>query len=162
MKTMKGDDKPFNPFYIGPHPSKACAIPEIPGRQCSPPCLPTEGGAVGAAISPSPPAVAAATTTATITAASASAIAPGGQGTSPAGMLIVGITGPSGGMANIYSCTEALAAAVGAGNRAVTGMATGGAAGPAGPVGAAGGPANTICKPYPCMEGARSNGPGCE
>ncbi|XP_034135972.1 uncharacterized protein LOC117588649 [Drosophila guanche] len=32
------DDRPFNPFYIGPHPSRACAIPEIPGQQCNPAC----------------------------------------------------------------------------------------------------------------------------
>ncbi|KAH8256560.1 hypothetical protein KR026_000232 [Drosophila bipectinata] len=146
MNTMKGDDKPFNPFYIGPHPSKACAIPEIPGRQCSPPCLPAEGT------------VRATTTTATATHGHpVSNPVPSGH---TGGMLIVGVSGPSGGMANIYSCSEALAAAVGAGNRTATGMATGGAAGPA-RGGAAHGPGNTICKPYPCMEGARSNGPGC-
>ncbi|KAH8328718.1 hypothetical protein KR074_011972 [Drosophila pseudoananassae] len=146
MNTMKGDDKPFNPFYIGPHPSKACAIPEIPGRQCSPPCLPTEGT------------VRATTVTATTTATHGPVSNPTPSGHT-AGMIIVGISGPSGGMANIYSCSEALAAAVGAGNRTVTGMATGGAAGPAG--GAAHGTGHTVCKPYPCMEGARSNGPGC-
>ncbi|XP_064537047.1 uncharacterized protein LOC135427457 [Drosophila montana] len=38
MKNNMDDDKLFNPFYIGPHPSKACAVPEIPPRQCSPDC----------------------------------------------------------------------------------------------------------------------------
>ncbi|BFG01254.1 uncharacterized protein DMAD_01048 [Drosophila madeirensis] len=40
------DDRPFNPFYIGPHPSRACAIPEIPGKQWNPAC----GGAPSAAV----------------------------------------------------------------------------------------------------------------
>ncbi|XP_034661206.1 uncharacterized protein LOC117896808, partial [Drosophila subobscura] len=44
-ETM-ADDRPFNPFYIGPHPSRACAIPEIPGQQCNPAC----GGAPSAAV----------------------------------------------------------------------------------------------------------------
>ncbi|KAH8416545.1 hypothetical protein KR222_008948 [Zaprionus bogoriensis] len=30
------DDQPFNPFYIGPHPSQACAATETPARECSP------------------------------------------------------------------------------------------------------------------------------
>ncbi|XP_034471850.1 uncharacterized protein LOC117779686 [Drosophila innubila] len=37
------DDKPFNPFYIGPHPSMACAVTETPPRQCSPDCPEKDG-----------------------------------------------------------------------------------------------------------------------
>ncbi|XP_068159263.1 uncharacterized protein [Drosophila tropicalis] len=35
-------DKPFNPFYIGPHPSRACATAEPQGQKCSP-CAPSGG-----------------------------------------------------------------------------------------------------------------------
>ncbi|XP_030379105.1 uncharacterized protein LOC115627537 isoform X3 [Scaptodrosophila lebanonensis] len=31
-------DKPFNPFYIGPYPDRACALPEVPPQRCSPAC----------------------------------------------------------------------------------------------------------------------------
>ncbi|KAL7745565.1 hypothetical protein ACLKA6_009790 [Drosophila palustris] len=39
------DDRPFNPFYIGPHPSMACAVTETPPRQCSPDCAGKEDAA---------------------------------------------------------------------------------------------------------------------
>ncbi|XP_017045787.1 collagen alpha-2(I) chain [Drosophila ficusphila] len=183
------DDVPFNPFYIGPHPSKACAVAEAPGQQCSPNCPPPEGQASGTA-----------TASASGT-ASTSAVKPGAAGASGApgtaapaegqenqtvpsgnagGMLIVS-------MVNIYSPSEVLAAAAGlvesgppgtatgtgaAGTGAVgTGAAGTGATGAAGTAGtgtgtgadqAAPAPKNIICKPYPCMEGARSEGPECD
>jgi len=130
MNTLKSDDKPFNPFYIGPHPSRACAIPEIPGQQCSPNCQPPEGQAAPA---PRPDAQ------------DAQSVPSGAAG----GMLIVGV-------ANIYSTVEVLAAA------ARMGEAGGAGTRAAGADQAKTGPNNTICKPYPCMEGARSESPGCE
>lgn len=33
---MCDDELPFNPFYIGPHPSQACAATATPPRQCCP------------------------------------------------------------------------------------------------------------------------------
>ncbi|EDW78585.2 uncharacterized protein Dwil_GK16109 [Drosophila willistoni] len=42
MPCNDDGDKPFNPFYIGPHPSKACATAEPPGQKCSP-CSPSSG-----------------------------------------------------------------------------------------------------------------------
>ncbi|KAH8273261.1 hypothetical protein KR018_000690 [Drosophila ironensis] len=124
MPSSQSDDTPFNPFYIGPHPSKACAIPEIPGKQCSP-CQNTEDG-------------------------------PGssGQGTVPTGnaggMLIVGVSGPTSTIATIYSTSEALATAV----------AKAGAKAAAARAGVGAEPSTTaICKPYPCMEGARREQP---
>ncbi|XP_016986989.1 uncharacterized protein LOC108050019 [Drosophila rhopaloa] len=129
MNTLKSDDKPFNPFYIGPHPSKACAIPEIPGQQCSPNCQPPEGQAKS-----SP-------------AAHSDGQDPMGVPSGTAGgMVIVGV-------ANIYSTVEVLAAAARAGE--ATGAGTGADHGPQAPN-------NTICKPYPCMEGARTESPGCD
>ncbi|XP_016995126.2 uncharacterized protein [Drosophila takahashii] len=133
MNTLKSDDKPFNPFYIGPHPSKACAIPEIPGRQCSPSCQPPEGQA-----------------------AASSAPSDGHQPTdaqsvpsgAAGGMLIVGV-------ANIYSTVEVLAAAARMGEAGGTGAAGAAHQAPSAPN-------KTICKPYPCMEGARTESPGCD
>ncbi|EDV99771.1 uncharacterized protein LOC6564939 [Drosophila grimshawi] len=40
MENNMDDDTPFNPFYIGPNPSKACANEEVPPRECSPDCIP--------------------------------------------------------------------------------------------------------------------------
>ncbi|KAH8305850.1 uncharacterized protein [Drosophila kikkawai] len=71
------DDTPFNPFYIGPHPSDACAIPEVPGRQCSPDCQDCQDSAK--------------------------------QTTAGGALLIVGMAGPSGGVATIYSTADAAA-----------------------------------------------------
>lgn len=121
MKTLESDDKPFNPFYIGPHPSKACAIPEIPGQQCSPNCQPTTTTTNGSPTDATDP----------------NSLPSGAAG----GMVIV---------ANIYSTVEVLAAAA----------RMGGAAGTGGDQGASSSN-NTTCKPYPCMEGARIDGPGC-
>ncbi|XP_043659655.1 uncharacterized protein LOC122624238 [Drosophila teissieri] len=139
MKTLESDDKPFNPFYIGPHPSKACAIPEIPGRQCSPNCQEQVPAATPAN---RPPSGAVATE-----AQDANSVPSGTAG----GMLIVGV-------ANIYSTVEVLAAAARMGGAA---GGTGAAAGGAGADQGTPAPNNTICKPYPCMEGARSDSPGC-
>lgn len=33
---MCDDEIPFNPFYIGPHPEQACALPEVAPRLCCP------------------------------------------------------------------------------------------------------------------------------
>lgn len=46
MKNDMDEDKPFNPFYIGPHPSKACALPETLPRECSPDCIAPKVGGV--------------------------------------------------------------------------------------------------------------------
>ncbi|XP_016961708.1 uncharacterized protein LOC108032395 [Drosophila biarmipes] len=135
MNTLKSDDKPFNPFYIGPHPSKACAIPEIPGKQCSPSCQPPEGQA-SAHPAPAPHRP---------DGHEAQSVPSGAAG----GMLIVGV-------ANIYSTVEVLAAAARAGEAGAAGARAAGAdQGKAAP-------SNTICKPYPCMEGARVDSPGCD
>ncbi|XP_020808912.1 uncharacterized protein LOC110184653 [Drosophila serrata] len=80
------DDVPFNPFYIGPHPSKACAAPEVPGQQCSPDCQ--DGHEDSANQAPAAP--------------------PAGQA---GGLLIIGMVGPTGGVATIFSTTEAQVAA---------------------------------------------------
>ncbi|KAH8257243.1 hypothetical protein KR038_005991, partial [Drosophila bunnanda] len=80
------DDVPFNPFYIGPHPSKACAAPEVPGQQCSPDCQDGQENSANQG---------AATQT------------PGQAG----GLLIIGMVDPSGGAATIYSTTETQTAA---------------------------------------------------
>ncbi|KAH8421295.1 hypothetical protein KR009_000366, partial [Drosophila setifemur] len=109
--SAMSDDKPFNPFYIGPHPSKACAIPEQQGQQCLPGC--DHGQGQGTA---------------------------GPSGTA-GGTLIVGMAGPSGGVAAIFTTKEAATATPAAG--------------------ASTAPKNN-CKPYPCMEGARANSPGCD
>ncbi|XP_002100891.3 uncharacterized protein LOC6525052 [Drosophila yakuba] len=143
MKTLESDDKPFNPFYIGPHPSKACAIPEIPGRQCSPNCQ--EQVQPAATTTNKSPTGAVASNGSPTELQDANSVPTGTAG----GMLIVGV-------ANIYSTVEVLAAAARMGGAAGTGAAavTGADQGPPAP-------SNTICKPYPCMEGARSDSPGC-
>ncbi|EDV46075.1 uncharacterized protein LOC6551422 [Drosophila erecta] len=138
MKTLESDDKPFNPFYIGPHPSKACAIPEIPGQQCSPNC---QEHVQPATATNKPPSGATATNAYPT---DANSVPTGAAG----GMLIVG-------MANIYSTVEVLAAAA-----ARMGGAAGAGAGARADQGPPA-PGSTICKPYPCMEGARSDSPGC-
>ncbi|KAH8354708.1 hypothetical protein KR084_003040 [Drosophila pseudotakahashii] len=128
MNTLKSDDKPFNPFYIGPHPSKACAIPEIPGRQCSPNCQPPDGQGPSEGQQQ----------------VEAQSVPSGAAG----GMLIVGV-------ANIYSTVEVLAAAARVGEAGGTRAAGADHQAPSAPN-------NTICKPYPCMEGARTESPGCD
>ncbi|XP_017076949.1 uncharacterized protein LOC108111851 [Drosophila eugracilis] len=133
--TQETDDQPFNPFYIGPHPSKACAIPEIPGRQCSPNCQPPEGQAT---TKPSP-----------YCPSSSDGQEPMPSGAA-GGMVIMGV-------ANIYSTVEVLAAAA----RLADPNAAAAAAGTGGAAQATPAPNNTICKPYPCMEGARNDSPGC-
>ncbi|XP_017145948.1 uncharacterized protein LOC108158224 [Drosophila miranda] len=133
------EDKPFNPFYIGPHPSKACAIPEIEGQQCSPNCVekPQASGQ-------QPPQT-----------------GPGG------GILIVGISGPGGGMANIYSTGQISKATGAPGQSLVTNSGVPisvGTAKPGPSLSGNAGPNSTkkVCKPYPCMETKNNSGPGCE
>ncbi|XP_022214034.1 uncharacterized protein LOC111068682 [Drosophila obscura] len=144
------EDKPFNPFYIGPHPSKACAIPEVPGQQCNPACV-EKSQASGQ----QPP-----------------QSGPGG------GILIVGISGPSGGVANVYSTgqmsNQSKAAAPVTTGTAAPGRSLAATAsapvsvgigtskpGPSLVGNAAPASTNRVCRPYPCMENKNSNGPGC-
>ncbi|KAH8239526.1 hypothetical protein KR032_005141 [Drosophila birchii] len=91
------EDVPFNPFYIGPHPSKACAAPEPPVQQCSPDCKDAQEDLAkqASASASAPPAV-------------PSAAPSCGQA---GGLLIVGMVGPTGGVATIFSTTEAKEAA---------------------------------------------------
>ncbi|KAH8293401.1 hypothetical protein KR054_000066, partial [Drosophila jambulina] len=88
----QSEDIPFNPFYIGPHPSKACAVPEPPVQQCSPDCQDGKEDASKQATAAAP----------------AGTGPPAGQA---GGLLIVGMVGPTGGVATIFSTTEAQVAA---------------------------------------------------